>query len=311
MMNENSSEPIETPGAALSLAGVGRILTQAREQAGLTCDEAAARLRLSPRQVSALESGNMDALPGPAFVRGFIRNYAKLLQIDAEPLLEACRTYAPDAKQAHISLHTENILIEGRERKSWQSYLIVAAVVGAVLAGWMWYMSYQGKPQAPAEEAAEATAQEQPLPLFGETAPAAPAQTESAPAAAEPMPPAPADVTSQPAPAVPPAAEPAAAVPQHTAPSEAAPPPTAASPAPAAARLKLNFTETGWVSIRDRDGKEIFNKTVSAGGSELVEGMPPFKIVLGNATGMQVIYNDAPVDLALHTKGNVARFTLD
>lgn len=300
MMNENSSEPIETPGAALSLAGVGRILTQAREQAGLTCDEAAARLRLSSRQVSALESGNMGALPGPAFVRGFIRNYAKLLQIDAEPLLEACRAYAPDAKQAHISLHTENILIEGRERKSWQSYLIVAAVVGAVLAGWMWYMSYRDDTVASGGEAVEAPVQEQSLPLPDEVPPPL-AQSEAAPAAVVPTP-----IPVPPVEAVPP--EPVAA--PTASPQPAASDVGAAVAAPTA-KLQLSCTQDGWVSVLDRDGKQVFNKTIFAGSNAVVEGIPPFKVVLGNAIGMQVTYNGTPVDLALHIKGTVARFTLE
>ena len=63
------------------------VLAAARNAAGMTLADAARNLKLSPRQVEALESGDYARLPGPVFVRGFIRNYARLLKIDAAPLL--------------------------------------------------------------------------------------------------------------------------------------------------------------------------------------------------------------------------------
>jgi cytoskeleton protein RodZ len=274
----------------MSLAGIGRILAQAREKAGLSCEEVATRLRLTSRQVEALESGNMEALPGPAFVRGFIRNYAKLLQIDAQPLLEASRNFIPDLQQAHISLHTENILIEGRERNPWRSYLMIAVLLIAMLAAWIWYTSEDGVRQETPVDASEGF-QEKPLP-----------ETVEIPL---PQPMAPPSVPS-------PLETPSSATADAAAPAQPATLPAEVAPAvPQSAKLKLVCAQAGWVSVTDRDGKEIFNKMIPAGGSELVEGMPPFKVVLGNAIGMEVTYNDAPVDLSLHTKGGIARFSLE
>lgn len=62
-------------------------LTAAREAAGMTIEDVAHRLRLAPRQVVAIESGEWSALPGVAFARGVLRSYGRLLGVDVEPLV--------------------------------------------------------------------------------------------------------------------------------------------------------------------------------------------------------------------------------
>jgi len=68
---------LEAPGLGARLAG-------ARELQGLSLGDVARQLKLAVRQVEALERDDYDAFPGPLFVRGFLRNYAKLLQLDLE-----------------------------------------------------------------------------------------------------------------------------------------------------------------------------------------------------------------------------------
>ncbi|HEX8956919.1 MAG TPA: RodZ domain-containing protein, partial [Burkholderiaceae bacterium] len=58
-----------------------------REARGWTVDYVAGQLNLAPRQIQALESDNYAALPGIASVRGFVRAYAKLLKVEADPLV--------------------------------------------------------------------------------------------------------------------------------------------------------------------------------------------------------------------------------
>jgi cytoskeleton protein RodZ len=42
-----------------------------------------------------------------------------------------------------------------------------------------------------------------------------------------------------------------------------------------------------------------------------VTGTPPLTLEIGNTAGVQVSFNDKPVDLAPYTRANVARFTLE
>lgn len=289
-MTDQMEHPEQTQAisSTLSAVAVGKLLAEARVQAELSVDDVAARLRLTTRQVNALESGDLDALPGLAFARGFIRNYAKLLQIDAQPLLEAYQSQTSDGMPAKISLHSENIQISGRQRKGWMVYLLASLIVLMAVAAWLAYTD------SPAERVQKPVAAAVPQPV--QVTPILPTAEAPENAAQTGVP---LDLP------VPPAAP---AEPQG--PQQAA----AQSPAPtAAASARLEFTagESSWVSVRDRNGQEIFNKTIPAGGKESVAGTPPLSLTLGNANGMQVTYNDKPVDLAPHVHANVARLTLE
>jgi len=58
-----------------------------REAKGLSLQQVSAQLKLTPRQIEAIEHGDLSALPGAAFSRGFVRNYARFLQLDPAPFL--------------------------------------------------------------------------------------------------------------------------------------------------------------------------------------------------------------------------------
>lgn len=60
----------------------GGLLSAARTSAGLSIEQVAAQLKLSPRQIVALEDNAFEQLPKLVIVRGFIRSYAKLLKLD-------------------------------------------------------------------------------------------------------------------------------------------------------------------------------------------------------------------------------------
>jgi cytoskeletal protein RodZ len=67
---------------------IGHILREARENKGLTLEQVQERTRISVRYLSALESGRYDAVPTPVNARGFLRNYARFLGLDPQPLLD-------------------------------------------------------------------------------------------------------------------------------------------------------------------------------------------------------------------------------
>ncbi|MCB0076990.1 MAG: helix-turn-helix domain-containing protein [Anaerolineales bacterium] len=66
---------------------IGSSLREAREARGVTLTQAAAVTRIRLPFLEALENNDFGALPGDMYVRGFIRNYAAYLNIDAEPLI--------------------------------------------------------------------------------------------------------------------------------------------------------------------------------------------------------------------------------
>lgn len=69
--------------------GVGAALRDARIQSGMSVTEVSSRIKFAPRQIEALEADDYAQLPEIAFVRGFVRGYARLLALDADALLAA------------------------------------------------------------------------------------------------------------------------------------------------------------------------------------------------------------------------------
>ncbi len=67
---------------------LGHVLREARETKGLTLAEVEAKTRINRRFLEALEKGEYHLLPTPVHARGFLRNYARFLHLDPEPLLE-------------------------------------------------------------------------------------------------------------------------------------------------------------------------------------------------------------------------------
>jgi cytoskeleton protein RodZ len=119
---------------------------------------------------------------------------------------------------------------------------------------------------------------------------------------------------SPPPPAISPAA--AAAGPQRTElalPAKVAPDSRIARVEPVTDEhvIRMVFSRESWVEVRDRQGRTIFSQLNPAGTAQSVSGQPPLRLVVGNATGVRMLFNDRPVDLAPYTQVDVARLTLE
>ncbi len=296
---------------------VGVVLKGAREQRNMTVEDVCTHLRISPHQVKALESDNFSALPEAMITRGFIRNYARLLEIDSEPLLKAYRAFVPSAAPRALTLKSENILITGKDKQPWLKYIIASLIIALLLGAWQYYMDYS--PKLPTHQAV----------VPAETNDTAKDTNTNGGTVAETVPAT--QVTELPVAALP-AAERAAVDEAEDAPvadnsiASAANPATTAATAtnssqqlspdakPAkkiTAKIKFSFSQVSWVNVTDHNKKMIFDRIMPAGSEEIVEGESPLEVVVGNAPGSKLIFNDKLVDLAPYTKSNVARVTLE
>ncbi len=84
-------EEIEVPDTEIR-PNVSQQLKQAREAAGLTIKDIAAKTRVPIRHLENLEAENFSALPGLTYVLGFVRNYARALELDEVALVDQLRT---------------------------------------------------------------------------------------------------------------------------------------------------------------------------------------------------------------------------
>ncbi|MEM7250909.1 MAG: RodZ domain-containing protein [Pseudomonadota bacterium] len=89
--------------------GPGARLREARERVGFGLEDVAAQLHLDRHTVESLESDRFDALPAPTFVRGYLRAYARLLDLPHAPIIEAFdrRGLEPPALIADIATGSE------------------------------------------------------------------------------------------------------------------------------------------------------------------------------------------------------------
>ncbi|MDN0081380.1 helix-turn-helix domain-containing protein [Crenobacter sp. SG2305] len=281
-------ENIEAPSTTPEPIGVGARLKAAREAAGLSLGDVADRLKLSIRQLEALESDNFDALPGPAFVRGFVRNYARFLDLDSAPLMAALESRVPSvAKVVENFAHEIEAAQEAAEPTRRRGPLVLLGllvVAGLAGAGWWWSKSNAEKPAVSNELA----------PMMAEQASA---PVASAPVAAS----APAVVASAPA------ATPAPA-------AKAKPAAVAQASAPAVetsgGEVKLKASADAWISVVDATGKKLVFQTLTAGTEKSVTGKPPIAVRIGNAPAVELSYNGQPVDLKSKTHGTTANVKL-
>ncbi len=84
MSEQQYTRPPDDAPAAEGYTSAGAQLRAARESHGLSIDTVAQHLKLAPRQVRAIEDGDFSQLPGRTFIRGFARNYARLMRLDPE-----------------------------------------------------------------------------------------------------------------------------------------------------------------------------------------------------------------------------------
>jgi len=281
----------------------GAQLRQAREARGETLSDVAQVLKLSRRQVEALESGRHDALPGPAFARGFLRNYARYLGLDPAPLLGGVeqRGAAGTVELAPVSNATGEMPVGmGRRSSSKPVTALFFILLAGVLAGW-YFDWFQTEPPAemPGSESTETAPIEGGVAIEPLEAPAA-----EAPAAAAPAPQAPGAAAVQPA--MTPSAD------QGAGTVVATPAPATPVPAPATdgASLVFSFTGESWIEVRDAAGAVVYSGTNSAGATRTVQGKAPFTLVVGNAKDVRLEYQGKVVDLAPHTRVTVARLTV-
>lgn len=372
--------------------GFGETLRIAREQRGLTLEDVSRQIKISEKQVRALEAEDFTQLPQLAFLRGFVRSYAKLLGLDATALLSALPSAittqtTPSAKVVAVATpadvikvasvlapevvpetapavadaapvvvsegmpevepETASVVLEvapivipevapkvippiadikvlaaqtkvtasaphstpsyaapsieapfatsfaqrRRHNLIWLAAAIVCVIVAIVFAVWNMYA-----PAAPAQPAPELTsipvptqAPEVDVASGALSAPVMAGTMTSAVAATS------ATVVTSSGVAVMPLVTPASAVNANVA-------------------LHLVFDEDSWTEIREQSGRVLTSQLNRAGTELRLDGTPPFTLIIGNATGVNLYYHGVEVDLEQHLPrpdSSIARFKLE
>lgn len=300
---------------------IGAELAVARERAGRSLDEFAARLRIRRAYLQALEDGRVGDLPGGAYPVAFLRSYALALGLDADAAVRRFKAEAAALDRPAALSFPAPLPQRGRPLGA----LMMLGLGLAVLAYAGWYhLSGEGRLPAEAVQPVPArlarlvapkppapAAMPKPKPASGGGAAIAPATPGAAPVAV-------ASVAASTASATPPAspsATPPALGPQLAAATPSAPPIAAAAAPPATASvppgsaaaamptaaedaalaaapaLAVRATADAWIEVRDAKGTVLFSHLLHAGDSWTVPPGPALAMTTGNAGGTELVTN--------------------
>lgn len=313
-----------TDNAAYTRSRCGGALRLAREAQSLSIQDVASKLRLGPKQIEAIEADHFAKLPEPTIVRGFIRNYAKLLKINAEPLLDAYLVLVPSSTQHALTVKpTTKMQVTSGDKPKPSSYVWAVLTVLLALGIWLFYQNFIQKPSPTLPSPGVESLNSESLESLPEPAlPAAERAPESQPSIELTLPPATdiapssssVDATAVSADITTPAAEVPNPTPPVAAPVVSSPTATIPAPVPTLAgmtKLEFNATQETWVSVIDASGRQIYSKTIFAGSRESIDVTPPVNVTVGNAGATSLNMNGKAINLAPHSRNNVAHIKLE
>jgi cytoskeleton protein RodZ len=323
MMMSRRHREEETTEVVVSLPP-GKRLQKARQGLGMNIEEMALRLRLPMNILHALEQDDYAGHP-TAYMRGYIRAYARMVSLDPETLVLAFNEMAdkpaplqPLSDNTRREIRSDHPLIRA------VTYLLIATL--AAFFVWWQIQGPETEPVSPinlnarvGDDPADSASMEQEnaipsvLPEESETTAALPLTSAPEPDAAAP----PSQVLLLSPDKVSPEmqgqteaqtqtltvpAEPLAAAPSGQ---------PATTPAPDnSLPLVIESPEDAWTEVKDARGIRLHFGLIKGGEATTLGGEPPYKIIIGNSTQVVVTYKGEVIDIAPFSTGSVARFTL-
>lgn len=351
-MSAAKAEQQQEGAIPLGVPGLGERLRSARMARDLDVAKMAERIHLTVDMVDALEHDDYSEMPARVFVRGYIRNYARTVELPLDSVLAQFDAIWPDEDAPVTVTPSPRLAADGQADKSWHrvmSWLLVLVMLVLFLTWWQGYLDRfidtwsesRGDVRSGALFEGANVGQQpdgagllpSPAALDQPTNPhlsLAPAEGLALPSASDP-------VAVKGSPGGDRAAHESEAVAENgdrsessrlgegtmsidgslRAEPEATPVEAAVQeppPDPAQATVEgvvVRFNQDCWVDIRDSARTFKLFGTMRRGSERKLGGTPPYKVVLGNASGVEITIDGEAYDLASRTINNVARFTLD
>ncbi|KLN96805.1 cytoskeleton protein RodZ [Moellerella wisconsensis] len=300
---------------------VGQLLSQARESMGLSQETIAERLCLKVAIVRAIDEDSKPAGVEPTFLRGYMRLYARLVNLPEQQILALLNKDNP-IQEAKVSPMQSYSLGKKRKKRegwlmklTWVIFIILIAMVGV----WWWQdhqaqkqefvsmaeqnekiISQQDNEKSQTVEHNESTTPSSPFDSLSQGAASSNvASEETSDTSTQAAVTQPETIRTVPLPGsqVTPApidrsqinnetAEPAAVVKNDT--------------------LNLNFTGDCWLDIRDANKKVLFSGTKKRGDTLNLTGKLPYQVTLGAPANVQVQFQGKNIDLSRFVKASRA-----
>lgn len=292
---------------------LGKYLVSCRQKQGLTVEEIAQRTRINPRMIKFAEEDRFDKLPGPVFIKGLMRSYAKVTGVSGDELVE--RYEALGLVEADKSPELINMPLSDEGVSGGYALIGAAAALAVILSIGYYFNVFNLIKDSGGKKVATVPAPKPPEPAAGvekratpqeaapeerapEKEPTADAGPEQTAALAEPEP----EGAQRP--------ETGEAAPEETGPEPAAVSAPAgespkerpeATPGPAAGthgplELKFMALSDTWIKvyIDDATEKEII---LREGNNVTWRAEKGFRVSIGNVAGTRIFFNGQEVEL--------------
>lgn len=316
---------------------LGLRLIEYREKAGFSLAQMADGLCLPEETIEKLEDENFETLAEPPYIRGYLRNYAKMADTDPGELIdiyESLRGADPSELGYHFKTSSKIQTISTKRISPVYAQLFFLALLISVLIGlsmipginkwvtetWNSFSDQTSSLDNPTIDNPLLTGTmpvPTPLPISEENTTQSLDNTDSFPPKSSNNTD---DATS---------VDNTSSTPESTDSDSASKPPentttqteseevqqsdpttTEETVASDLINVKLVFNKEVWMRIRDKDNKTLFEATNSAGNEKVLELKKPLTFRVGNAQGLSLFVDNKAVDISGYIKGSVANFTL-
>ncbi|MCS6122098.1 RodZ domain-containing protein [Shewanella baltica] len=140
MKDHETNAPVESvaPQSVALDVTLGTLLKDAREKMGLSIQDAAVKLHLRPRIIEDIEADNFTNIASSTYVRGYVKNYARMVSADAA-LIEACLVrQVPVVTEPAMQSFSRKTTYQASDRRlTWLSIFIVIVLLGSLVVWWM------------------------------------------------------------------------------------------------------------------------------------------------------------------------------
>ncbi len=283
----------------------GFILTEARKSKNYSVDDICEHLKIPKNVISAIEANNIEALPAPTFTQGYIRAYAKFLEIAEDNLLAMYNEAVPH--ELASALKPRSSLPGEASSQSplvkMVTMLLIAGGVAAVLYGSIQYYQEKADVMEGQLESKERSFTgnsldspgsnrleiQQDMGITEEDEIALESSDELASQDSESQLES-AQLTADSSEEV--VSEQDQAIPQDDV-------------------INILAEQGAWMEVRDATRARLLYNMVPSGGSKLLQGKGPFRISMGNARSTRVFINDVEIDFTKYISSkNTASFTV-
>ncbi|NRD73292.1 DUF4115 domain-containing protein [Shewanella sp. VB17] len=276
---------------------IGSLLKSARKKQGASVGDIAGELHLRPCIVENIEADNFADIASAIYVKGYVKNYARIVQADLEKIKACLDIQLPKACAPEMQSFSRKTTRQARDgRLMFVTYLIALILLALLILWWVQKSDTQASvdfSQPTMEEIADSASESFSTRALPDPNEERDSGIEDTDRITEP-----ANVAATSEPVVPeknvkPATQQQAVISEQQ-----------------YSLLSLSLAADCWINVKDANGNVLINDLKKAGSQLEVEGREPFNLTLGAPQVVTIKLNNESISLADYPTGRVARLTL-